>query len=52
MGCCGGGNDQNNKKIKDWGTEKQENQSSGNVNPLLILLGIIIIGILVYYFVR
>lgn len=50
MGCCGGGN--NNRKVKDWGTENQENQSKGNVNPLLILLGIIIIGFLVYYFVK
>ena len=46
MGCCGG--DQNNQKMKDWGSENSEEQSSRKVNFKAIGAGLIIIVLIIY----
>lgn len=45
MGCCGGGN---NKRVKDWDTAGQADQSKGNVNFMLVAIGVIAIGLVIY----
>lgn len=51
MGCCGGGNNYDNR-VKNWGTETKEEQTRSNINPVLIILGIVVIGLIVYkYFI-
>jgi hypothetical protein len=51
MGCCGGGHNQNEKRVKDWNNEGQVDQPNGNISPLLILIGILAIGLVVYKFI-
>lgn len=50
MGCCGGGHNHNDKRVKDLSTDRQVDQSKGNISPILILLGILAIGLVVYKF--
>lgn len=51
MGCCGGGHTPDDK-VKNWGTETKEEQARSNINPMLIILGIVSIGLVVYkYFI-
>ena len=45
MGCCGGGN---NKRVKDWDAAEQSDQSKGNSNFLLVVIGVIAIGLTIY----
>lgn len=46
MGCCGGGKNQR-RKVKEWGS----NQSSGNKNIKFIVIGIILVGTVIYKFI-
>ena len=46
MGCCGGSNNQN-QKVKEWGTD---NQTSGNKNIKFVIIGIILLGLIIYKF--
>lgn len=46
MGCCGG--DENNKKMKDWGSEDSQEQSSGKLNFKAIGAGLVIIVLIIY----
>lgn len=48
MGCCGGGHNHNDQRVKDLGADGQVDQSKGNISPILILLGILAIGLVVY----
>lgn len=48
MGCCGGGHNHNDQRSKDWSTQEQDTQYKGNINPLLIILGILVIGLVFY----
>lgn len=47
MGCCGGGNNQN-QKVKEWGND---NQPSGNINIKFIIIGVILLGVIIYKFI-
>ncbi|MBU5313502.1 hypothetical protein KQI38_15880 [Tissierella carlieri] len=51
MGCCGGGNHQNNRKVKEWGNEDCQNNSSVRSNPILIIVGLLLLGLAIYKFV-
>ncbi len=45
MGCCGDGNKQ--KNVKEWGNDQQ---SKGNINIKFIIVGVILLGVVLYKF--
>ena len=51
MGCCGGGHNHNDQRVKDWSTDRKVDQSKVNISPIIILLGILAIGLVVYKFI-
>lgn len=44
--CCG--NNKGNKKVKEWGNEESKNKSIMGLNPIYLIVGLIVIGIIVY----
>ncbi len=51
MGCCGGGNQQNNRKMREWGNEDYQDSSRAKSNPILIIVGLLLLGLAIYKFV-
>lgn len=45
MGCCGGSNNQD-PKVKEWGS----NEASGNGSIKFLVIGLILMGIIIYKF--
>jgi hypothetical protein len=45
--CCGDNNP--NRKIKEWGNENKEDKSI--IKPILIISGLLLIGLAIYRFV-
>lgn len=52
MGCCGGGHNHNNQRVKDWSSEGDASQNTYQYNesitPLLVIFGVLIVGFIVY----
>lgn len=52
MGCCGGGHNHNNQRAKDWSSEEvtshNTDQHNESITPLLVILGILIFGFIIY----
>lgn len=51
MGCCGGGNHQSNRKVKEWGNENHQDNPGAKSNPILIIAGLLLLGLIIYKFV-
>lgn len=51
MRCCGGGNHQNNRKMKDWGQENHQDNFGAKISPMLIIVGLLILGFIIYKFI-
>ena len=50
MGCCGGGFQPNNRKTKEWGSENNQDNSSTKSSPMLMAVGLLLLGLVVYKF--
>lgn len=48
MRCCGSGHNHNNQRVKDWSSEEQTDQHKVSKTPLLAILGILIVGLIIY----
>lgn len=50
MGCCGGGYQPNNRKTKEWESKDNQDSSSTKLNPMLIVFGLLLLGLVIYNF--
>lgn len=46
MGCCGGSNNQN-RNVKEWGS----NETGGSGSIIFLLMGLILMGTIIYKFI-
>jgi len=51
MSCCGGSNNQSDKRMKEWGNEENQSQAGLKQNPMLIIAVLLFLGFIVYKFV-
>jgi len=51
MGCCGGGYQPNNRKMKEWGDKNNKDNSSIKSNHMLLIVGLLLLGFVVYKFI-